>query len=107
MTQKSDNNSHSNDIDACLYKYLEYKERIDEYEKKLQKYRNNLKTLLKKTGEKKYVSDIGSVTVNEATKSTLGKKDVPNEFKYLWDKYSKKTTYDIVSVRGAKKIESK
>ena len=33
MTRKSDNNSHSNDIDACLYKYLEYKERIDEYEK--------------------------------------------------------------------------
>lgn len=98
MSQKSS----TSEMDACLQKYLEYKVKIDEYEQKLKKYRSNLKTLLKKTGEKKYVSDFGIVTLNEATKSTLSKKDVPKEFHYLWEKYSKQTKYDIVSVRNKK-----
>jgi len=99
-SQKSLSSSSASEMDACLQKYLEYKEKLDQYEDKLKKYRSNLKTLLKKRGENKYKSDVGSVTLNEASKSTLSKKDVPNEFKYLWEKYSKNTTYDIVTVRS-------
>ena len=40
--------SSKSEMDACLLKYLEYKEKMDQYEDKLKKYRSNLKTLLKK-----------------------------------------------------------
>ena len=65
--------SSKSEMDACLLKYLEYKEKMDQYEDKLKKYRSNLKTLLKKRGESKYKSEVGSVTLNES-KSTLSKK---------------------------------
>lgn len=100
MSSQKSSSSSTSEMDACLKKFLEYKEKMDQYEEKLKKYRSNIKTLLKKRGESKYKSDVGSVTLNQASKSTLCKNDVPNEFRYLWEKYSKNTSYDIVTVRS-------
>lgn len=99
MSEKLKNAS---EMDACINKYLEYKEKLEENEKKVQKYRTNIKLLMKKSGEKEYSSSVGKVTINQANKNSLSKKNLPKNYHDIWEKYSTKTSYDIVTVKAKK-----
>ena len=80
-----------------IQKYLEYKSKSSEIEKKLEKYKKLIKSFLKKSDLKKYESPIAIVTLQNAKKNTISKKDTPLD---VWDKYSKETSYEILNVRS-------
>ena len=84
-------------IEEEIQKYLEYKSKSSEIEKKLEKYKKLIKSFLKKSDLKKYESPIAIVTLQNAKKNTISKKDTPLD---VWDKYSKETSYEILNVRS-------
>lgn len=87
------------DINEEIEKYLEYKDKYSEIEKKIEKYKSKIKNFLVDSGKKKYESPIATVTIQTAKKNTISKKDTPDE---IWTKYSKETSYDILNVRKKK-----
>lgn len=91
--------AHSPDIEIAIEKYLDYKEKFEEIQKKMEKYKKNIKTELGKLNTKTYQSSLASVSLQTANKSTISKKEIPSD---LWEKYSKKTQYDILQVRKKK-----
>ena len=71
MTEKA----KTSEMDACINKYLEYKQKLDEYDKKLQKYRTKYKVIIEKSGDKKYISNVGTATINQANKNSFIKEN--------------------------------
>lgn len=84
-------------IEEEIQKYLEYKSKSAEIEKKLEKYKKQIKSFLQKSNLKKYESPIATVTLQNAKKNTISKKDTPSD---VWEKYSKETSYEILNVRS-------
>lgn len=87
------------DIDELLERWNETKDKITELEKKCEKYKAYCEKLMKRmnvdilSGSKFYVSKVN------VTRSTMSKKDVPDE---IWNKYSNKCSYPSYYVKKVK-----
>ena len=90
-------------LDQSIEKYLHYKSELEQIEKKIEKYKGNIKSVMNKKDQVKYDSIYGSVSISKANRSFLNKKDLPtDDAKKLWDKYAKTTSYEVVSVKKKK-----
>ena len=91
--------SSNQDIINKVTKYLEYKEKCSEVEKKLEKYKNDIKKYLKSNKLDKESLPIATISLQKASKSSISKKNTPDD---VWKKYSKSTSYEILNVRKNK-----
>lgn len=89
-------------LDQSIEKYLHYKAELEEIEKKLEKYKKNIKNVMNRKNEVKYISPVGNVSITKANRSFLNRKDLPENQKEIWDKYSKSTSYEVLSVKRRK-----
>lgn len=89
----------SKDIDELLEIWNETKTKIADLEKKCDKYKQYCERLMKKmnvdilSGSRYYVSR------SQVTRSTMSKKDVPDD---VWNKYASKCTYPSYYVKKVK-----
>ena len=87
------------DIDQAIEKYLEYKLKFNDIEKKIEKYKKMLKQYLQKQKIDKYDNAKATVTLQKATKTIITKKSTPQD---IWEKYATQTKYEILNVRKKK-----
>ncbi len=87
-------------MDELISQYFEYKHKYDYLAKKMDKIKQNIKANLKKDGKNKFQNNIANISISDGTRSSITKKDVPSE---IWEKYSKKSSYEILNIR--KKIK--
>lgn len=83
-------------MDELLSQYFEYKHKHDYLTKKMDKIKQNIKANLKKDGKNKFQNKIANVSISDGTRSSITKKNVPNE---IWEKYSKTSSYEILNIR--------
>lgn len=87
-------------LSQILHDWHEAREKVEKYEKKIEKYRELVKKQLEKENKNSISVGEFKVTKTHVVRSTISKQNVPEE---IWNKYSKKSTYDVVSLTKNKK----
>lgn len=104
-------NSNTQNIQTTVAKWLESKQKLDEYTKKTEKYRKLIELYMIENGAKELYhtshGGIGNathkVTLSTCSRETLGKRDVPSD---LWEKYCKATRFRTLRVKELKDADS-
>lgn len=94
------------DIENLLNKWYEAKQEISMLEKKIEKYKEVAESIMNKTNSDVLSSSKYSLSKREMNKTTIGKKDLPED---IWNRYSKETFYNAfyISKNTEKKVRKK
>lgn len=94
------------DIENLLNKWYEAKQEISILEKKIEKYKEVAESIMNKTNSDVLSSSKYSLSKREMNKTTIGKKDLPED---IWNRYSKETFYNAfyISKNTEKKVRKK
>ena len=94
------------DIENLLNKWYEAKQEISMLEKKIEKYKEVADSIMNKTNSDVLSSSKYSLSKREMNKTTIGKKDLPED---IWNRYSKETFYNAfyISKNTEKKVRKK
>ena len=92
------------DIDNLLTKWYETKEEIAILENKCIKYKKIADRIMNDNGQNTISNSKYTLQKKRISKSTLGKNDVPGD---VWDKYSKRTSYDAFYISKIKDKKKK
>jgi hypothetical protein len=83
-------------MEELLEKYKQYKRDMDSLSKKMEKTKQKIKLKLNEYPEKKYENETDVVYVKSMKRTSVSKKDVPEDF---WEQYSVITQYDTLYVK--------
>lgn len=94
------------DIENLLNKWYEAKQEISILEKKIEKCKEVAESIMNKTNTDVLSSSKYSLSKREMNKTTIGKKDLPED---IWNRYSKETFYNafFISKNTEKKVRKK
>ena len=94
------------DIENLLNKWYEAKQEISILEKIIEKYKEVADSIMNKTNSDVLSSSKYSLSKREMNKTTIGKKDLPED---IWNRYSKETFYNAfyISKNTEKKVRKK
>lgn len=83
-------------MDEYIEKYIHARNKMNEYSKYMDDYKNKIKTLLKEETNMSYSKNGLEAQIKTMYKSTIQKKNIPEE---LWEKYSSTTPYEVLNVK--------
>ena len=83
-------------MDEVIEKYYETKQKIDDYNEKLEKYKKQILKQLEKDSEKTYKSEKFSVKIKAQKSERINKTDCPKD---IWETYKKSSTYTSLDVK--------
>lgn len=83
-------------MEELIEKYKQYKKEMDSLSKKMEKTKQKMKLKLNEYPEKKYENETDVVYVKSMKRTSVSKKDVPEDF---WEQYSVITQYDTLYVK--------
>jgi len=90
------------DTENLLNKWYDAKQEISMLEKKIEKYKEVAESIMNKTNTDVLSSSKYNLSKREMNKTTIGKKDLPED---IWNRYSKETFYNAFYI--SKNIEKK
>ena len=90
-------------IENLLNKWYEAKQEISALEKKIEKYKKAAENIMNETNTDILSSSKYNLSKKEMNKTTIGKKDLPED---IWNRYSKETFYNAfyISNKSEKKM---
>ena len=93
----------NDDIENLLNKWYSAKQELSQLEKKIEKYKVLAENLMNKENTDEISSDNYILKRKELNRTTIGKKDLPED---IWDRYSKELFYNAfyISKKGEKKL---
>lgn len=83
-------------MEDLIEKYKQYKRDMDTISKKMEKTKQKIRLKLNEYPEKKYENETDVVYVKSMKRTSVSKKDVPEDF---WEQYSVITQYDTLYVK--------
>lgn len=86
-------------MEELIEQYKHYKKELDVLTKKMEKTKQKIKIKLNEYPEKKYENETNIVYVKSMNRTSISKKDVPEDF---WEQYSVITQYDTLYVKDKK-----
>jgi len=92
----------NDDIENLLNKWYSAKQELSQLEKKIEKYKVLAENLMNKENTDEIASDNYILKRKELNRTTIGKKDLPED---IWDRYSKELFYNAFYI--SKKVEKK
>ncbi len=99
--------SHGQDLAANLTRWLDYRQKADEYTKKVEKYRQLVEQGMidaSVTQTRAQTSDgkIYKVSLSNRSRESLSKKDVPSD---VWEQYAKASRFRVLLAQEEKKSD--
>jgi len=91
----------SEDLDKILEKWDKYKKELSEIEKKVQKYKELVEKYMNEETVNSLETKNYTVSRINCSKSTVSKKDVPEE---IWNKYERRSKYWMYTLKHKKNI---
>jgi len=95
-------NKMNDDIENLLNKWYSAKQELSQLEKKIEKYKVLSENLMNKQNTDEITSDNYTLKRKELNRTTIGKKDLPED---IWERYSKELFYNAfyISKKGDEK----
>lgn len=99
----------ASDIHSTIEKWLELREKLEEYTKRVEKYRDLVESYMVESGSSELThTDKTSgqewrVTLSSSSRESLSKNDIPSE---IWEKYCKASRFRTLRVTRVKKSGS-
>ena len=92
----------NDDIENLLNKWYSAKQELSQLEKKIEKYKVLAENLMNKENTDEISSDNYILKRKELNRTTIGKKDLPED---IWERYSKELFYNAfyISKKGEEK----
>lgn len=91
--------SNEEEIERILEKWDKYKKELSEIEKKVQKYKEQVEAYMNVESTNSLDTKNYYLTRINCSKSTVSKKDVPED---IWNKYSKRSKYWMYTLKKKK-----
>lgn len=89
----------ADDFSHNIDKWLELREKVADYEKKLEKYRKIIENEMVQSGINELSHKQYTITLTTSTRESLCKKDVPRD---IWESYSKASRFRVLRVKKNK-----
>lgn len=86
-------------MEELIQNYQQYKSEIDLLTKKMEKVKQKIRGKLNELPSKEYQNKNVRVFLKSMNRTTISKKDVPND---IWEKFSVMTPYETLYIKNKK-----